>query len=184
MAPPAPKRRKSRIERVTEQIHVELKDPSVSHVWGAFALKNHAGPRRIVWVRTTSPIETPKQAGGRLQGIPDAAATERGASRARLCRIRVQTLDAHIYGEDDGAVDAILDSLLAAVDIVWPQTEYVFEDWPLETESNANITHYPKAVVRMRLRLAVADEVAPLQVVLGEEHECGIQKADGSFSSS
>lgn len=182
--PPQAKPRDSRLKRVTLAIHAALNDPTVKHGWGAFALKNHAQPRRIVWVRTQSTIEPPKQAGGRLQGIPAGASTEQGASRARLCRIRVQVVDAHIYGEDEGAVDDTLDNLLAAVELVWPQTEYIFEDWPLENETDANITHYPKAIVRMRLRLAVADEVLPLQVVAGEAHECGILQEDGSLNSS
>lgn len=183
--PPTPVKKKSRLEGITLEVHKTLANPSVTHAWGAFALKNHPESiRRVVWVRAQSPIETPRQAGGRLQGVPDGATTERGGARVRLCRIRVQTVDAHIHGEDEGAVDALLDDLLAAIEQTIPQVDYVLEDWPLENEAAASITRYPKAIIRLRIRLAVADEAKRLQSVLGEAHGCGILKDDGSLDPS
>lgn len=173
---------KSRLEECTERIHKVLNDPSVQHVFGATGLKAHGKPRRIVWVRTQSPIEAPRQAGGRLQGAREDERPQNRAFRVRLCRVRVQTVDAHVYGEDDGAADQIVDSLLAAVETEVPQVEYVFEDWPMETLANANLTHFPKVVIRMRIRLAVADEIAPLHAA-EFEHECGLLDAEGNLKS-
>lgn len=182
-----PREEMSGLELVTVEVHRQLNDPTVARVFGAKGLSQHGQPRRVVWVRTQSPIESPKQAGGRQQGQQGQQGEQpkpQQGSRWRLARVRVQTVDAHIYGEHDGAIDSILKNVIAAVERAWPQVTYIFEDWPQDTEANANLTHYPKAVLRMQLRITVADEVQPLRPVVGEEHECGLLLEDGTLNST
>jgi hypothetical protein len=177
----------SDLEVVTVRIHRQLNDPSVQRVFGAMGLHQHAGGRRIVWVRVQSPVEPPKQAGGRMQSRQGAQGEQpkpQDGSRWRLARVRVQTVDAHIYGEDDGVIDETIKNLIAAVETECPQVNYIFEDWPLDTEEMANLTRYPKAVLRMQIRLTVSDEVLPLKPALGEAHSCGILRDDGTINSS
>ncbi len=177
----------SDLERVTVRIHSALNEPSVRRRFGAMGLHEIAGDRRIVWVRVQSPIEPPRQAGGRMQsrlGEQGEQPKPQDGSRWRCARVRVQTVDAHIYGEHDGAIDETIKNLIAAVETECPQTNYLFEDWPLETEANASLTHHPKAVLRMQIRLQVSDEVLPLMPVVGEGHECGLLQEDGTLNSS
>jgi hypothetical protein len=174
----------SDLELVTVKIHQQMNDPRVARGWGHKDLDKHAAAPRVVWVRQQSPIESPKQAGGRLQGkqgeqegtgVPVA----QDGSRWRIARVRVQTVDVHLYGRTEAETDRLLKNVIAAIETAWPQVSYIFEDWTEDSH-----THLPKAVMRLQLRLTVADEVQPLKLVEGEAHECGILQEDGWVSST
>lgn len=187
MAPKTSPAKPSEMELISRKIHLTLNDPTVKGVWGAKGLKQWDQVRRIVWVRVISPIESPKQAGGQMQSVRSEQGEQpkpQQGSRVRITRIRVQTLDLHIYGEDEGACDRTVKNLLAAIDLTWPQVTFITEEWTSESPDQAGHTHLPKVVIRATFRLTVADEVAPLMPAAGEAHECGILQEDGSLNSS
>ncbi len=185
MATPKPTSAPSRMEVVSRKVHHELNDSSVKNVWGAKGLDQLDQPRRVVWVRAPSLVTEPSQAGGRIQGgeasggSGEGSSGQRGTSRWRVTRIRQQVLDLHIYAENELLVDALLDNMIAAIDLSWPQVKFISEDWTPEDN-----THRPKVVLRAIFRLTTTDEVKQLSAVLGQAHECGLLQEDGSFSPS
>lgn len=188
--PPAKLDAPSRMEVVSRLVHQTLNDSSVKNVWGATGLAQWDQKRRVVWVRAPSIITEPSQAGGRIQGGEasggngEGSSGQKGTSRWRATRIRQQTMDLHIYAEHELAVDALLDAVIAAIDLSCPQVKYVSENWTSESPENAGHTHRPKVVLQAIFRLTVADEVKPLQAVIDQAHECGLLREDGSINSS
>lgn len=139
------------------------------------AIDKHDLKRRIVWITEGGTIEPPRQAGGRLNGA--------GSSRVVACKMRVEEVDAYIFGGTREATEDLLDAVIAAAFIEGgAHLEMTRYRW-LSQEDNRSGTmlRTQLCVLRMLLRLPVSEEITPLTALTGQDHECGTLDEDGDI---
>lgn len=167
---------KSRLERAVDAVEAELDDGSVVFLVGRAHKLVHGPARRVIWIPVPSPIQFPKQAGGRL---PDEDPT----IRARVARERIETVEIHIYAEDRGTTDRLLDNLIAAILLSIPRAQLQTYSWVSEEEQEAGDTNYVELIVmRCAFPLPVLDEVLPLKAIATITDVCGTTQADGTVT--
>ena len=163
----------SRLEEITEQIHTTLAAASVKRLFGPVHLAHHEQAKRVVWVRERSPIEDPRQAGGK----------EVSGTRIRVCRLRIEAVAAHVYAETDEALCDLIDVLIAAIDLTVPSARMSGIDWVSHQDHEAGETRRTdKAILHCAFRLPVADEIRELLEVTGIDHECGTLLPNGTVN--
>lgn len=164
----------SRLEQLTLDIHETLNDATVEHRFGRKHLEHHDQERRIVWVRAPSRLEEPRQAAARKV----VGTTE---YRVTTCVDRMDAVEAHIWAEDDESIDQLLDNLVAAICLTqrfmaWGGYTYASQ----EPKEGGETARTEKIILRVSFRLPVPEEIKPLKVIIGLDHECGTLLPDGS----
>jgi hypothetical protein len=166
----------SRLEMLTLAIHARLGDDSVVRLFGRAAMSEHAELRRVVWIPMPSQIDDAHQAGGRLvAGQPDRRVVSR--------RVRVAHVEAYGYAEDDETTDALLDDLIAAIDLTAPQTRFIGYDYPQHHENVDGATLRSSCfVLRMSFRFPVPEEISALKPIASATDVCGTTQPDGTVT--
>lgn len=172
----------TRLEEVATAVHalldegaVEPNEIGIAH--DAVALQQHQKQRRIVWLTTGGAIEPPRQAGGRVPSDGTAA-------RVRLCKVRVERVEAHIFAETRELTEILLDNVIAALTHVLELVEMPSYDWETEvTERAGKVLRSQHCVLHFLLRLPVPDQIRELRTVAGIEDVCGTLAEDGSITA-
>lgn len=159
----------SRLERITREIHDKLNDPGIEYGFGRKSLTEHAERRRIIYVRDGGIVAPPKQPIGDVDRY-----------RIKICRSRVESVEAHVYGENDEDADDILDALIASVCAKIPDAKISKYDAISEEKSEAgHALRTYKYLLRFEMWLPVPSEIKELRTVTAVADVCGTLDANG-----
>jgi hypothetical protein len=174
----------TRLEEIAEKVHETLDDPSVKRLHGWPALSEHAARRRAVWCSTGGTIEEPRQGGGR-RPTGETDTSEAQTARIVACKIRVEDVQIHIYGETAEVTEQLLDNLIAAIYITLgtpmiPNYRWVSQ----QTETSGRTLRNEKIVLFLKLRLPVPEEISPLRKIEGITFSAVLLDDEGNFPDS
>jgi hypothetical protein len=165
----------TRLGRAVIKIRTELAKPSVIHRVGELWLRNHDSQSRIVWVVRPSRITRPERTTG------GAFTSGAQAQRSTPSRTRHEQVQAYLYAADQGAVEALLDAVLVALDKAFgSEAEPSSYEWETQQRPGSTVDEggagYMNAGERMRLdvgfRWLVLSEISPLFIATSLEHGC------------
>lgn len=167
---------RTRLQRIAEQVHADLDEPTIRAEHDRVAVAKHNQLRRIVWLTEGGTGEAAHQAGGRPRcDKPDV--------RVVSTWLRVETAQAHIYAEDRATCEQILDRVIAALDeVCGPSFSGFSYRWVTEEQPNAGVTlRASKCILSFQLRMPVAVETQTLHPLPPAETDYGIERDDGSI---
>lgn len=168
---------------IVADIHGTLNDASVKALLGRKALTKHEQTRRVVWIRGTgSRVSRPVDVGGKL-------VTNNDATQDRHAPIYTmqESVEAHIYAEDEDACEQLFSNLLAAMKTAlgsaWEPGRY---EWQTETGSDGVNTGYAVRGCKIQFdstwMIPSTGEIKPLTILTDQTHVCKIESPDGSTS--
>lgn len=158
----------SRLRKLADEVHEKLNDKSVLLLVGEKTISRNEQRRRIVWDRSGN-SSTVQRAQGRSSG-KDIGETSRTLSPLD----RLESIDVHIYAENESAVDKLFDAFLVALDLVAPTTSGVQSGSYIWTVDENNNERCPKIVLTISVKLPVLDEEKSLTKIVGGSHTCQI----------
>ncbi len=142
----------TRLEALATAAHALLNDATVARVMMRVREGQHGQRRRVHWYRVGGEIEYPSQAGGRK----NTADTE----RVPCVWERRELVECVIFAESEDTVEALLESLVTAIDKTAPNGAVAWEGY--EWQENEIAQRVPLVRLNFRMRLPVPDEIKPL----------------------
>lgn len=139
------------------------------------SLQKHQAKRRIAWLTEGGTIEPPDQAGARVS-------SSNANQRVVACKIRVESVDAYIFGGTREATEELLDAVIAAAfQVGGARLQMPRYRWATQEEPRAGSTLRTQlCVLTMNLRLPVNAEISALTSITGIEDVCGTLDEDGN----
>lgn len=145
------------VDEIAAAYLAETSDSTVVFRFGDLGRATYEGARRVVFVRTGGKIEAPNRTGGKW--IRDGFEV----SAARYDKL--ESVTAHIYGEDAGAVELIHENLLVVASNLLKGMLKLDGDytWRNETEAgSAHLTRGHKIEQPMTWRVAIPNTTQTL----------------------
>lgn len=161
-----------RYEDFADAVHVEINDASVAKIYGKAMQNTNRQRRRIMWYAPDGEIDSPSQAGGRI----DPNDGEEARSPAVL--ERQERIVCKVFAESRDTTEQLLEILLVAISktaanngamLADARTSYEFED----DQVSKRTPHY---VLTFPIRFPVRDEVKALVTITDEELFCEIDE--------
>jgi hypothetical protein len=162
---------------IVTAIHEKLDDSSVHMLIGRKHLKESNPQRRVVWARRPSQVVTPSTAGGKLV---KGATT---ATDARVSQIYTleQACEAHIYAEDEDAVEALFSNLLIAqYAVLNTGAQRMLADWETDTQPTGVIVRGEKIRLDVTWLIPLTNEPAKLTPIENQTHVGSFENVEGT----
>ncbi len=167
----------SRLSEQAARVHLEI-DSTILQRDDIAGLQQHDVARRIVWLTPGGEISPASQAGGR------PATGGANGTRKVSTHLREEDVQAHIFGENRAATEAILDQVIAACSNVWgPSVRLQRYTWVSEERPNSGLTlRTNKVVLFLQLRMPVVVESKELGTFDTVTDVCGTLNDDGTVT--
>lgn len=159
-----PRETSTRLKRTAREIHAALPElTTIECGFGVAALSEFRGKRGVVWISPGGGVEPSSRTNGT---ITDKAGK---VERISIFANRIEDVEAHIYGETEEAVEALLDGVCAGI-----QQAVGVNNAPLpwkygwagdSQDAGGKLNHFPKVVLMFKLKLPVSEQALGLRSI-------------------